>query len=254
MVQLLHGHFLIAAMCFGALGSVQSDNASIRLYFGNGCFFAHQHLLVQDFEQKVLGRGADAVTAINGYAGSTQTGANGTACYHNQQNFSDYGVLGDAEVVEVDVPLASLDKAFAVYFGSFLELQPGMWARPDVFDMGAQYRALVGVPGGLANARVLEAMQRANVHNMTLQAGQGSDPDTLVNNNVYVMDTTKFSFIQAELCLQFHDDVQTPYPPSYHELSDTLGKNGRLLPTQCPPNFICSSSLVAAQPDYAILV
>ena len=38
------------------------------MYFGNGCFFAHQHLLVE-FERS-LGRADEELTAIQGYAGS----------------------------------------------------------------------------------------------------------------------------------------------------------------------------------------
>lgn len=218
-----------------------SRGASIQLYFGNGCFFAHQYLLVKQFEESILGRENQNVTSIVGYAGSQHTGANGSACYHNSKNWSDYGVLGHAEVVEVDVPVDSLESAFKVYFDSFAELGEGKWTRPDYYDQGAEYRSLIGIPGGLANSKVVTAMREANVHNLTLESGHGSDPDTFAMNTVFVMDTSKFPFIQGELCLQFHDDSRAKYPQSYHGLARDLQANGRLKSTQCPGNYICNS-------------
>lgn len=239
-----HSRAFISLACFigRALASPSSDE-SIQLYFGNGCFFARQNLFVEKFEQKVLGRKNEQLTSIAGYAGSTRTGEKGSVCYHNPKNFSDYDILGHAEAVLVELPIASLEKAFAVYFGSFIEVDPGKWDRPDYYDQGSgQYRSLIGVSGGLANAKVLNAMRQANVHNLTLKAGHGSDPDTFLTNTVLVMDSDHFPFIQAELCLQFHDDSIAKYPASYHQLVHGLEQNGRLKPTPCPGNFICNST------------
>jgi len=217
-------------------------DSCVRLYFGSGCFFARQHLFVSEFEQTSLGRKDADLTAIAGYAGSTKTGPNGAACYHNSQNFSDYDVLGHAEAVEVDVPVSSLESAFSTYFGAFIPAGQGKWIRPDYYDMGAQYRSLVGIPGGIGNEPVMKAMRAANVRNLSLQLGHGSDPDTLSTNTVYIMDSKQFGFIQAEVCLQFNDDSNAKYPDSYHQLLEGFQTRGRVLKTGCPDNFICSTS------------
>jgi peptide methionine sulfoxide reductase MsrA len=239
------------AMAASSISTTLSGNGSVQLYFGNGCFFARQNLFIDQFEQKVLGRKNDQLTSIAGYAGSTRIGPDGSACYHNPQNFSDYGALGHAEVVELHVPIDSLAHAFSIYFGSFIEVDTGTWARPDYYDQGAEYRSLVGVPGGFANSKVLKAMRDANVHNLTLQVGRGSDPDTFSTNTVFVMDTSDFPFIQAELCLQFHDDSIAKYPATYHSLAQDLEANGRLKPSRCPANYICNSTTRA---DFGMLV
>jgi len=237
-------NILQAVLVYSAweLTVAQLDGDSIRMYFGNGCFFARQHLLITSFEQKVLSRTDDKLSAIAGYAGSLRSGPNKTACYHNSKNFSDYGSLGDAEVVELDVPVASLEDAFAVYFGSFVNFGQGIWARPDPYDQGAEYRSVVGFAGGIANGQVMAAMGKANVHKMALQKGNGSDADTFEAGSVLIMDSNKFRFIHAETCLQFHDDSQAIYTPAYHALKSGLEQRGRIVRTPCPDNFICNSS------------
>jgi len=241
LCRILVSVFLSASICWS---SGLAANTSVKLYLGNGCFFARQHLFIEEFERKVLNRTDRELTAVNGYGGSTKTGPHGSACYHNAQDFADYGTLGRAEVVQLEVPFESLDKVFAVFFDSFVDsFQPGQWTRPDYYDVGAEYRSLLGVPGGIDNADVLEAMRRSNVHNMTLRAGHGSDPDTFSNNTVLVMDSQKFPFIQAERCLQFHDDSQAKYSASYHALLKVFESEGRVVSTNCPPNYICNSTV-----------
>lgn len=59
---------------------------------------------------------------------------------------------------------------------------------------------------------------------------------------MWVLDSRRFPATQAELCLQFHDDnvaISPPYSAAYHALQVTLEQNGRLLPTKCPPNYVC---------------
>mmetsp|Transcript_23679 Transcript_23679/g.67427 ORF Transcript_23679/g.67427 Transcript_23679/m.67427 type:complete len:252 (+) Transcript_23679:85-840(+) len=233
------GMLALAVAQFAAKASAMLDNMSIRLYFGNGCFFAHQYLLVEGFERNILGRRDDQLTAVQGYGGSAKTGKHGSACYHNAANYSDYGILGHAEVVEVVVPLDYLEQAFNVYFGSFMQFDEGQWSRPDFYDQGSEYRSVLGVPGGMENKRVLEAVKAADTKNITLRPGLGSDPDTFGGNSLYIMDSNKFPFIQAELCLQFHDDSQATYPAAYHKLRDSFVKRGRLANTSCPANYIC---------------
>jgi peptide methionine sulfoxide reductase MsrA len=222
--------------------SVPADD-NLRLYVGNGCFWARQHLFVEEFERKLLNRSDDEITAVAGYAGSTKTGAGNTLCYHNPDNFSDYGLLGHAEAVQVDVPQDAVQAAFATFFRSFVELSPGKWVREDYFDQGAEYRSLLGFPGGFANERLMAAVRRANLHNMTLLPGHGSDPDTFEASSVYIMDSTHFPFKQAEFCLQFHDDQVVKYPRVYHDLREVSQKHGRLVHTGCPANFVCNNTL-----------
>ena len=53
---------------------------------------------------------------------------------------------------------------------------------------GAEYRALIGVPGGFrGSARTaIERALAAAPANLTLRAGRGADPDTFLNGTVYV--------------------------------------------------------------------
>ena len=126
-----------------------------------------------------------------------------------------------------------------VYFSSFVRVGNNTFAREDVFDQGAGYRAFVALPGGLRSP-LLPAVRRANVHNMSLVAGEGSDPDTFGTDQVYVLDSDAYAFHQAELCLQFHDSATGAYPPSYHRLRDALLASGRLKnDTGCPHNLVC---------------
>jgi hypothetical protein len=222
---------------------------SVAIYLGSGCFFARQHLIVEEFERSVLKRADSDITAVAGYAGSQMSGSiasGGSLCYHNSQNISDYGLLGHAEVVQLRVPLNSLVDAFRTYFSSFVELSKGKWDREDYYDNGAEYRYLVGFPGGLENQVFVSSLRRANLHNMTLLPGRGSDADTFGTNIVYVMDSNKFMFAQAEVCLQFHDDSQAKYSSAYHSLRNTSMRHGRLVRTGCPRNYICSSASKAA--------
>ena len=92
---------------------------------------------------------------------------------------------------------AEVAQAARVYFSTFVELQPGVWGRPDPQDMGAEYRALIGVPGGL-DGPYGAALRAANLHNMTLVADtKGHQPDTIGTNRVYVMDSHQFPAVQV---------------------------------------------------------
>uniref|UniRef100_A0A7S2N1D5 Peptide-methionine (S)-S-oxide reductase n=1 Tax=Alexandrium andersonii TaxID=327968 RepID=A0A7S2N1D5_9DINO len=225
---------------------------AVAMYFGNGCYWARQHLFVSSFEQAVLSRAADQITGVAGYAGSKRTGPGGQLCYHNEHNVSDYGLLGHAEAVHVEVPAASLKEAFSVFFGSFVESSPGVWDRPDFYNLGAEYRSIVGFSGGIFNEAVMAQMQKANLHNMTLVEGKGSDEDTFQKNKVLVMDSDVFPFAQAELCMQFRDDTQVKYPQSYHELKTASEKQGRVHPTTCPANAVCGPD--KPPPQQAMLI
>ena len=244
----------IALLAVLAQGADSEDATSVQLYLGDGCYWARQHLFIESFEKAVLNRTDSELTSVTGYAGSTKLGAGGKVCYHNGQDIGDYSELGYAEAVALEVPTSSLVDLFSVYFKSFIEISPGVWAREDTADFGPAYRALVGFPGGMANATMLKAMKAANLHNMTLSAGVGADPDTIGNNTVFVMDSDKFPFMQAELCMQFHDGIGAQYPDSYHNLRQTLLSTGRLQKTGCPLPDVCGAGMLVAESQHHILV
>jgi len=247
LLMVSQSHVFVALLLLSLFGVGANTNAYPKetaewIYFGNGCFWARQHLFVQELERSMLERSDSHITALTGYAGSTHMGEGDTLCYHNPENFSDYGKLGHAEVVQLNLPYSALTNAFSVYFKSFIELSPGMWARSDYFDQGPEYRSLIGIPGGINNTLMYSLIKRANLHNMSLVPGHGSDPDTFENNTVYVMDSNMYRFKQAERCLQFHDDQLVKYPASYHALRDIGEKSGRIHSTKCPANFVCNST------------
>lgn len=81
--------------------------------------------------------------------------------------------------------------------------------RPDKLDLGPEYRALVGLPGGLENGGefVERLKQEAAKKNVQLVAGKGGDADTLGKRRVWVMDSNVFPFRQAEIYHQYHGKV-----------------------------------------------
>eukprot|EP00656_Telonema_subtile_P042436 TRINITY_DN4803_c0_g1_i2.p2 TRINITY_DN4803_c0_g1~~TRINITY_DN4803_c0_g1_i2.p2 ORF type:complete len:134 (+),score=37.29 TRINITY_DN4803_c0_g1_i2:88-489(+) len=127
-------------------------------------------------------------------------------------------------------------------FNTFEALSPGRWDRPDYYDRGAQYRSVVGIPGGTQGGlySLLVAANAAS-KNMSLVEGKAGDGDTLLLNRVLVYDSddNKFPFHQAELCLQFHDDATQKYNASYHALRPVLQREGRVVDTHCPKNYVC---------------
>merc|ERR1711862_711882 len=98
---------------------------------------------------------------------------------------------------------------------------------------GANYRAMLGFPGGTDNEKVMGLVHSANVNNMTLVKGIGGDDDTLLTNRVYIMDSTTFPFVQAEVCMQFYDASSQGFifNASYYALRPVLEANGRLVRT-----------------------
>ena len=51
---------------------------------------------------------------------------------------------------------------------------------------------------------------------------------------VYMQDSNKLPFYQAEKYHQFHDGIGVPFPASYHNLKADLEKNGKLQSTGSP--------------------
>jgi len=232
---------LLASAVQAAPASAVAATDSISVFFGLGCYWGSQNLFIEKFERPVLQRSDAELTSIAGYAGSSMSGPGGQVCYYNDQNISYYGALGHGEVTQVDVPHSFLREAFAAYFAAFVEYSPGVFGRPDYFDQGAGFREQIGFPGGIHNEEIMAALRGANVHNLTLVEGLGSDAETLLENKVYIMDSDAFAFAQAELCMQFFDDsFQGVYfNASYLALRPVLEKAGRLQATTCPHVYLC---------------
>lgn len=72
-------------------------------------------------------------------------------------------------------------------------------------DKGGEYRSLLGLPGGTAHPSYKLVQAAAEARGMTLKDGKGNDPDTLGKRIVYVMDSNKFPFYQAEVCKCIED-------------------------------------------------
>lgn len=197
-------------------------------YLGCGCFWHVQHEIVH-FEETSLGRHGSSITAFTGYGGGKSVGDDGRVCYHNSQGVADYGQLGHAEVVSIALPHAAAARKIAkVFFGHICR---GGW-RSDVQDIGAEYRALAGFPGGMDSPEGKAFVEVGRQHGVNVEAGQGNDPDSL--GTVYLMDTANFPFHQAELFHQFHHDMSETYSSSYQGLREELHSSGAIRATGCP--------------------
>ena len=189
---------------------MEGGDASVPVYFGNGCFWGRQKGFV-DTEMK-MGRSMDSVSSIVGYAGgrggADGRGDNGQVCYYYSAPGTQYERLGHAEVVQVKVaadPAKQKEeyRMFArEYFSRFTKTPVGM-IRLDPQDRGAGYRNVIGLPGGLANP-LAAVLREENVNGMELVEGRGNAYEGLFGgakeddevNKVYVMDTNKFPFFQ----------------------------------------------------------
>ncbi|GMI21814.1 hypothetical protein TeGR_g9829 [Tetraparma gracilis] len=152
------------------------------VFFGNGCFWHMQHLLTTELEQGLLGRDTADLTSTAGYAGGKEEPT--PLCYPSEADFNNHEEFGSAEVVSVELEgVEQVEMAASIFFNDFARTGRDTWARKDGFDQGAQFRAVVGLPGGLGG-EYGDALGKGNVHNMTLLAGSGADPDTYEENAV----------------------------------------------------------------------
>ncbi len=102
-------------------------------------------------------------------------------------------------------------------------------------DRGPEYRSLIGLPGGMKHTSYPSIEKSAESAGFKLVEGKGNDGDTLGKQIVYVYDSNKFPFYQAEVYHQFHNDFQSPaYGKAYNELAATAFDEGRLKITGCP--------------------
>jgi hypothetical protein len=73
----------------------------------------------------------------------------------------------------------------------------------DPQDRGGEYRSLIGLPQGTKNSLYEGIAKAAEDAGFKLEVGKGSDPDTLGRRLVYVYDSAKFPFYQAEVYHQY---------------------------------------------------
>jgi len=217
---------------FGDTSAAQAidDSTLTDVYFGVGCFWHIQHEFVEA-ERNLLNRSDQQLTSKTGYAGGSSTGKEGRVCYHNLQGMADYGKLGHGEVVGMQIPQNKIGDFAKEYFNLF----SSKGERVDPMDRGGEYRSLIGLPNGANNPLYPVVEAAAQSKGMTLAQGKGNDPDTLGTKKVYIYDTEKFPFYQAEVYHQFHDDFQSPaYGKKYNDLSNEAFEDGRLKMTGCP--------------------
>ena len=167
-----------------------------KIYFGAGCFWHVQHEFVGE-EVATLKRGPGTVTAVSGYAGGQRLGDGGKVCYHNMQQFADYGKLGHAEAVQIEIPTASVPKFADKYFSLF----GSRGYRHDPQDRGGEYRSVLGLPGGVDSPLypAIEAAAAKSEGGMKLFKGRGDEPDTLGDKLVIVYDSNKVCVRRAPL-------------------------------------------------------
>jgi len=225
-----------AATLSSATPALAAPEENVEVYFGCGCFWHVQHEFVQA-ERRILGREGSSLTARTGYAGGLAGAKNGKVCYHNAARISDYGSLGHAEVVRLNIPPSKFGE-FAV---EYCNLFDGKGNRPDQMgDRGPEYRNLVGIPGG-SKSPLAKALVEASISagdKLDFASGKGDDPDARALS--FVMDSNEFPFYVAEPYHQFHDGFNwgEDYPASYNRLANELLKGGFYKDSGCPNGLL----------------
>jgi len=211
-----------------------ASEPTMKVYFGAGCFWHVQHEFVGE-EVSALKRAGSQITAVSGYAGGQRLGDGGKICYHNARRFADYGQLGHAEAVQVEIPLSAFPRFCEKYFSLF----GSRGYRHDPQDKGGEYRSVLGLPGGVDSPMfdVVKQAALASPGQMSLFKGKGDEPDTIGDKAVLVYDSNKFPFYAAEVYHQFHNDFMgPPYGRTYNALQVAQVKDGRIVSTGCPEN------------------
>jgi len=226
------GGVVFPAILGGGPTAAVAAEEKIKVYFGAGCFWHVQHEFVTE-EVGTLKRSGPEITAVSGYAGGQRLGDGGKVCYHNARKFADYGQLGHAEAVQVEIPIKALPQFSKKYFDLF----GSRGFRHDPQDRGGEYRSVLGLPGGMSSPyfEVVQKAADASPGGMQLSSGRGDEPDTIGDKSVLVYDSIKFPFYTAEVYHQFHDDFMgAPYGKAYNALRDSHLKDGLLAGTGCP--------------------
>ena len=227
----------------------QSDIEPV--YFGNGCFWGRQYDFVKAEES--IGRSGKDISAVVGYAGGRKASPSNKVCYYYTPEVDTiYEKLGHAEVVQVQLRGESKEDQFRryakTYFGEFRRLPNGKMQRQDPQDVGAGYRNVIGIPGGVSSD-LFKILQDENVNHMVLREGSGNEYGSFGRakegdelNTVWIIDSTKFPFYQAELYHQFHNGLGKKFPAEYtKDLKETAVENNLVKETGCPEYFFLGS-------------
>jgi peptide methionine sulfoxide reductase MsrA len=133
------------------------------------------------------------------------------------------------------VCFAALTCENVCFFSSLFFLLLSPTDRVDPLDRGPEYRSLIGLPGGVNHPSYAGIEAAAQAAGFKLKPGKGNDPDTLGQQLVFVYDTAKFPFYQAEVYHQYHNDFQSPnYGKAYNDLAQIAFEEGRIKTTGCP--------------------
>ena len=127
---------------------------------------------------------------------------------------ADYGNLGHGEVVGIRIPQSSVGDFAIEYFKLF----GTKGERADPMDKGGEYRSLLGLPGGRNHPMFDKVEAVAADQGMKLVDGKGNDPDTLGKRLVYVMDSKKFPFYQAEVCKYCSMSIDDVYTSIFYNI------------------------------------
>lgn len=225
----------------GMCATDMSNNESLSVWLGNGCFWHTQYDMVTVEQGAAFRRDDEQITSLVGYAGGLYTSPEGLVCYHGGPSGSLYEDLGHAEAVQVQLDHGRERAQFTAlldqYFRSFESTSGGM-ERLDPQDSGAPYRNVIGIPGGM-QGKFYALVQDRNVNHMPLveggeDGGRGDDEDEY---QVYIYDSLRFHFYRAEAYHQFHPNVvlRRSVPRSYTDtLKSVQERLGRINPTGCP--------------------
>ncbi|CAE7839356.1 UBP18 [Symbiodinium sp. CCMP2592] len=219
--------------------SFRRNDPALSVYLGNGCFWHTQYdafLVEQDAAGPFRGRNMSQITSLVGFAGGRYQSAGGAVCYGGLPA-TDYSRLGHAEAVsimldEITGPVArSQVSALAqMYFEhGFQSLPDGRRQRLDPQDVGASYRNVIGLPGGMDNSELWPLFEEANTYGMPLLRGAVGDSEG--EYVVYVYDSMQYPFFRGEAHHQFHPNnvIQRPVPLSYTStLKSVQEEMGRL--------------------------
>lgn len=223
------------------------NDPSTSVYFGDGCFWHTQYdtfLVESSTVGPFQGRSHAEITSLVGYSGGRFKSTSGTVCYHGLPG-TDYSRLGHAEAVSVQLDAITGSvaqeqlRALAEHYfeHGFNTLDDGRRQRLDPQDMGAEYRNMIGIPGGMDNSELWPIIQETNTYNMPVTRGKGGlDGDTEGEYIVYIYDSNTFPFFRGEAYHQFHRNsvLGRPVPSSYLvDLKQVQEASGRLDSTGC---------------------
>lgn len=246
---------LTTALSSGSLAEAADTQQVEPVYFGNGCFWGRQYDFIQT-EKKDLGRLAGAFSATVGYAGGKNFSPSNKVCYYyTPEKDSVYERLGHAEVVQVELRGQSTDqqaeqfrRLAKVYFKQFRKLPGGKMIRQDPQDAGPGYRNVVGLAGGIKSP-FFSILEEENINKMELKQGQGggfaADGRPLENdelNTVWIYDSERLPFYQAEMYHQYHNGLGKKFEKEYtSDYKQAAMESGQIKATGCPEYFFMGS-------------